>query len=69
MVIGYVGASGRSTGPPLHYEILKNNRRMNPRRLNLPSCQRLRRSFTTAQDASIYVSNSLSLHPFCLNEI
>lgn len=36
-VIGYVGTSGRSTGPHLHYEILRGNKQINPKKLNLPS--------------------------------
>lgn len=41
-VIGYVGSSGRSTGPHLHYEILKSGRQLNPLRVKLPSGRKLR---------------------------
>ena len=56
-VIGYVGTTGRSTGPHLHYEVMMSNKQVNPLRVRMPSGKTLKgkdlarfKAFRQAQD-------------------
>ena len=46
--IGFVGTSGKSTGPHLHYEVIFNNKQINPYNLRMPEIAALKKGSLNA---------------------
>ena len=67
-IIGYVGTTGRSTGPHLHYEIRRSGRQVNPLKVKLPSGRKLKgQELTSFQSSRGKIEDQYAEHEQSVN--